>query len=198
MNFENQRIEISFNEGLDKDFIKDLSSKLYEWTNNRWIITLSKTKGDPSKKEKEISLKKEQIESVKNSSIYKNILEKFPDAELVDVKLMRKKIRMTDFTKILDKAKELESKMKESQEKIKNIQVEGTSGSNSIKVTLNGENEMIKINLSDEVMKEDKVIIEDLIVAAHNNAKSELKSKTSEEISKSTSGFGIPGFKWPL
>ena len=112
--------------------------------------------------------------------------------------LMRKKIKMTDFTKILDKAKELESKMKESQEKIKNIQVEGISGSNSIKVTLNGENEMIKIDLSDEVMKEDKVIIEDLIVAAHNNAKSELKSKTSEELSKSTSGFDIPGFKWPL
>ena len=112
--------------------------------------------------------------------------------------LMRKKIRMTDFTKILDKAKELESKMKESQEKIKNILVEGTSGANSIKVTLNGENEMIKINLSDEVMKENKIIIEDLIVAAHNNAKSELKLKISEEISKSTSGFGIPGFKWPL
>ncbi|MDC0617904.1 YbaB/EbfC family nucleoid-associated protein [Candidatus Pelagibacter sp.] len=105
---------------------------------------------------------------------------------------------MTDFTKILNKAKELEAKMKESQEKIKNIRAEGTSGSNSVKVILNGENEMIKINLSDEVMKEDKVIIEDLIVAAHNNAKSELKSKTSEELSKSTSGFDIPGFKWPL
>ena len=105
---------------------------------------------------------------------------------------------MTDFTKILSKAKELEAKMKESQEKIKNIQAEGTSGSNSVKVILNGENEMIKINLSDEVMKEDKVIIEDLIVAAHNNAKSELKSKTSEELSKSTSGFDIHGFKWPL
>jgi len=106
--------------------------------------------------------------------------------------------KMTDFTKILNKAKELEAKMKESQEKIKNIKAEGTSGSNSVKVILNGENEMIKINLSDEVMKEDKVIIEDLIVAAHNNAKSELKSKTSEELSKSTSGFDIPGFKWPL
>ena len=105
---------------------------------------------------------------------------------------------MTDFTKILEKAKELEAKMKESQEKIKNIQVEGTSGSNSVKVTLNGENEMIKIDLSDEILKENKIIIEDLIVAAHNNAKSELKSKTSEEISKSTGGFGIPGFKWPL
>ena len=105
---------------------------------------------------------------------------------------------MTDFTKILNKAKELESKMRESQEKIKNIQAEGTSGSNSVKVTLNGENEMLKINLSDEVMKEEKVVIEDLILAAHNNAKSELKTKTSEEISKSTSELGIPGFKWPL
>ena len=105
---------------------------------------------------------------------------------------------MTDFTKILDKAKELEAKMKESQEKIKNIQVEGTSGSNSVKVTLNGENEMIKIDLSDEILKENKIIIEDLIVAAHNNAKSELKSKKSEEISSSTCGIDIPGFKGPL
>ena len=105
---------------------------------------------------------------------------------------------MTDFTKILDKARELESKMKESQEKIKSIQAEGTSGSNSVRVLLNGENEMLKIDLSDDLMKEDKIVIEDLIVAAYNNAKSELKSKTSEEISKSTSGLGIPGFKWPL
>jgi DNA polymerase-3 subunit gamma/tau len=86
VSFEKQRIEISFNENLDKDFIKDLSLKLYEWTNNRWIITLSKTKGQPSKKEMEVNLKKDLIESVKNSSIYKNVLEKFPDANLIDVK----------------------------------------------------------------------------------------------------------------
>ena len=86
VSFEDQRIEISFNEDLDKDFIKDLSLKLYEWTNNRWIITLSKTKGQPSKKETEVNLKKELMKSIKNSSIYKNILEKFPDAELADVK----------------------------------------------------------------------------------------------------------------
>ena len=86
VSFEDQRIEISFNENLDKDFIKDLSLKLYEWTNNRWIITLSKNKGQPSKKEIEVNLKKELIDNVKNSSIYKNILEKFADAELVDVK----------------------------------------------------------------------------------------------------------------
>ena len=105
---------------------------------------------------------------------------------------------MTDFSKILDKAKELEAKMKESQENIKKIRVEGISGSNSVKVTLDGEGEMIKIELSDDVLKEAKSIIEDLIIAAHNNAKTQLKSKTSEEISKATGGFGIPGFKWPL
>jgi len=105
---------------------------------------------------------------------------------------------MTDFTKILDKAKELESKMKESQEKIKNIKVEGISGSNSVKVILDGEGEMQKIEISEETLKENKSIIEDLIIAAHNNAKVQLKSKTSEEISKAAGGFGIPGFKWPL
>jgi DNA-binding YbaB/EbfC family protein len=105
---------------------------------------------------------------------------------------------MTDFSKILDKAKELEAKMKESQEKIKSIRVEGVSGSNCVKVTLDGEGEMQKIELSDEILKEDKTILEDLIVAAHNNAKSQLKSKTTEEISKATGGLGIPGFKWPL
>ena len=105
---------------------------------------------------------------------------------------------MTDLTKILDKAKELEAKMKESQEKIKNIKVEGISGTNSVKVTLDGEGEMEKIEISNEIIKEDKTIIEDLIVAAHNNAKAQLKSKTAEEISKTAGGFGIPGFKWPL
>ena len=105
---------------------------------------------------------------------------------------------MTDFSKILEKAKELEAKMKESQEKIKNIKVEGISGSNSIKVILDGEGEMQKIEISNEILKEEKSIIEDLIIAAHNNAKAQLKSKTSEEISKATGGLGIPGFKWPL
>ena len=105
---------------------------------------------------------------------------------------------MTDFNKILDKAKELEAKMKESQENIKKIRVEGFSGSNSVKVILDGNGDMQKIEFSDDTLKEEKSIIEDLIVAAHNNAKVKLKSKTDEEISKATGGFGIPGFKWPL
>ena len=105
---------------------------------------------------------------------------------------------MTDFNKILEKAKEIEKKMKESQENLKKIEVNGVSGGDAVKVTLNGDGEMIKIALNDKIFKEDKEIIEDLITAAHNDAKSKLKSKTSEEISKATGGIGIPGFKWPL
>jgi hypothetical protein len=105
---------------------------------------------------------------------------------------------MNDFSKILDKAKEIESRMKDSQEKIKNINVTGISGGNSIELTLNGDGEIVKLNISEEILKEKKAIIEDLIKAAHSNAKSQLKAKTSEEISKATGGFGIPGFKWPL
>ena len=64
---------------------------------------------------------------------------------------------MTDFSKIIDKAKELEAKMKESQEKIKNIKVEGVSGSNSVKVILDGEGEMQSIQISDDILKEGKL-----------------------------------------
>ena len=90
VSFERGRVEISFNESLDKDFIKDLSSKLYEWTNDRWIITLSKTKGLPSKKENEVSLQKELIDDIKKSSTYKDVLKKFPDAEIFQVKNINK------------------------------------------------------------------------------------------------------------
>ena len=96
---------------------------------------------------------------------------------------------MTDFTKILDKAKELETKMKESQENTKKLRVIGESGSSSVKVILDGEGEMQKIEISNELLNEEKTVIEDLIVAAHNNAKSKIKSKTAEEISKAAGGL---------
>ncbi|MDA9605708.1 DNA polymerase III subunit gamma/tau [Candidatus Pelagibacter sp.] len=89
--FERNRIEISFNDNLDKGFVKDLSSKLYEWTTERWIITFSKSKGEMSVKEKQKNKKDELINEVKNLEIYKKVMEKFPDAELIDVKLNEKK-----------------------------------------------------------------------------------------------------------
>tara|TARA_B100000886_G_C20280864_1_gene431113 strand:+ start:74 stop:472 length:399 start_codon:yes stop_codon:yes gene_type:complete len=84
--FEKNRIEISFNESLDKSFVKKLSLKLFEWTNQRWIITLSKIKGEISVKDKKENLKKILIKEALNSEIYKNVIDTFPDAELIDVK----------------------------------------------------------------------------------------------------------------
>ena len=89
--FERNRIEISFNDNLDKDFVKDLSSKLFEWTGERWIITFSKSKGDMSVKEKQKNKKDELINEIKSSEIYKMVIKKFPDAELLDVKLNENK-----------------------------------------------------------------------------------------------------------
>ena len=91
LSFDNQRIEISFNEKLEKNFIKNLSSKLYEWTNNRWIISLSKKNGEPSKKEKDVILKKKLLQNAKKGEVYKKVLETFVDAELVDIDAKKKK-----------------------------------------------------------------------------------------------------------
>ena len=86
--FEKGRIEISFNDNLDKDFVKDLSSKLLKWTNQRWIISFSKTKGEMSIKDKEKSKQTELIEKAKKSDLYQKMLSSFPDAELIDVKTL--------------------------------------------------------------------------------------------------------------
>ena len=84
--FENGRIEISFNDSLDKNFVKDLSSKLLEWTNQRWIISFSKNQGEISIKDKEKNEKKKLVEDAKKSALYKTMLDYFPDAELIDIK----------------------------------------------------------------------------------------------------------------
>ena len=90
VSFENFRMEISFNDNLDKDFIKELSHKLFEWTGNRWIITLSQKKGEISMKEKDQINQRQIFEQVKKSDIYKKVLEILPDAELIDVKKIDK------------------------------------------------------------------------------------------------------------
>jgi len=90
VSFVDKKIEISFNENLDKDFVKELSLKLYEWTGQRWIIAFSKEIGELSKKQKEDIKKSKIIEEVKKKDVYKKILDIFPDAELIDVKLKDK------------------------------------------------------------------------------------------------------------
>ena len=106
---------------------------------------------------------------------------------------------MTDFTNLISQAKKMQEKMKEAQENLKKIEVEGASGGNIVKIVLNGDGELKKISLDDAVLKESKEIMQDLIVAAHNDAKSKMKKKTSEEISKITGGISLPpGFKMPF
>ncbi|MDC2973916.1 DNA polymerase III subunit gamma/tau [Candidatus Pelagibacter sp.] len=85
VSFTNMNIEISFNDKLNKNFIKELSEKLYDWTKKRWFISFSKEKGEMSEKEKKHNLKKKNITEYKSSSEYKNLLKVFPDIELTDI-----------------------------------------------------------------------------------------------------------------
>ena len=99
---------------------------------------------------------------------------------------------MTNFNEMLEKAKLMQQKMREAQDEIKNIQVQGVSGGNLVKVILSGDYELKSISISENAKKESQEIINDLIIAAHNNAKENLKKKTSEEISKITGGINLP------
>ena len=106
---------------------------------------------------------------------------------------------MPDFNDLISQAKKMQEKMKETQEILKKIEVEGMSGGNTVKIIMNGDGELKKITFDDALLKESKEILEDLIVAAHNDAKTKLKKKTSEEISKVTGGVSLPsGFKLPF
>ena len=90
VNFDKNRIEISFNDNLDKNFVKEISLKLFEWTDERWIISLTKNKGEISIKEKEEIKKRDIMDKTKKSETYKNVLDKFPDAKLINVTLKKK------------------------------------------------------------------------------------------------------------
>ena len=106
---------------------------------------------------------------------------------------------MTNFNDMLQKAKEMQQKMKKAQDEIKNIQVEGVSGGNLVKVVLTGNYELKSIEISEKAKKESQEIINDLIIAAYNNAQENLKKKSAEELSKITGGLNLPlDFKLPF
>ena len=106
---------------------------------------------------------------------------------------------MTNFSDMLSKAKDMQEKMKKVQEQIKKIEVTGMSGGNLVKVILTGDYEIKSIEISDSARKESQEIINDLIIAAYNNAKENLKKKSAEELSKVTGGLNLPlDFKMPF
>ena len=86
ISFKNNNIEISFNENLDKNFIKNITSKLFDWTGERWIILLSKKSGLKSIKEIKIEKKDNEFKNLKNLKFYEKATNLFPDLEIVDIK----------------------------------------------------------------------------------------------------------------
>ena len=104
-----------------------------------------------------------------------------------------------DFSKMLKQAQEMQQKMMEAKDSLKNVTAEGVSGGGAVNVEMNGHFEVVSVNINPETLKEEKVVIEDLIVAATNDAKKAIESKTQEEMSKLTGGIKLPpGFKFPL
>ena len=99
---------------------------------------------------------------------------------------------MTNFSDMLSKAKAMQEKMKEVQEQIKKIEVEGKSGGDLVTVILSGDYELKSISISENAKRENQDIINDLIIAAYNNAKENLKKKSAEELSKATGGLNLP------
>jgi DNA polymerase-3 subunit gamma/tau len=83
--FSNGQMEFSFNENIDKNFIKNLSNKLFVWTGKRWIITLSKEKGQPTHQEIKLEKKQTQLNEAIKTKAYKKMLEAFSDAKLITV-----------------------------------------------------------------------------------------------------------------
>ena len=104
-----------------------------------------------------------------------------------------------DFGGMLKKAQEMQQKMAEVKASLKNIQAEGVANNGAVKVIMNGDHEMIKIDIDQKLMAEEKEVLEDLIVIATNNAKKVIEVKSSEEMSKITGGLKLPpGFKLPF
>ena len=107
---------------------------------------------------------------------------------------------MTDFNNMLKQAQELQKKMADAQKKVEDLEAEGTSGGGLVKVKINGKNITTSINIDDSlILKDEKEILEDLIVAALNDARENVQKKIAEEMNSLTGGLKLPpGMKLPF
>jgi DNA-binding YbaB/EbfC family protein len=107
---------------------------------------------------------------------------------------------MNNFSDMMKKAQEMQKKMQEIQDSLSNLEVEGTSGGGIVKIIMNCKNEVKKIDIDSSIIKNDeKEVMEDLIIAALNDAKSKAEEKSQEEMKKLTGGLGLPpGMKMPF
>ena len=107
---------------------------------------------------------------------------------------------MQNIGQLMKQAKEMQSKMAAAQEQVAKITAQGHSGGSMVTLTLNGRGEMQSIKIDSSLLTPDDVeILEDLIVAAHSDAKSKVDTQTNEEMSKVTGGLNLPaGMKLPF
>ena len=107
---------------------------------------------------------------------------------------------MNNFSDMMKKAQEMQKKMQEIQDSLSDLEVEGTSGGGIVKIIMNCKNEVKKIDIDPSIIKNDeKEVMEDLIIAALNDAKSKAEEKSQEEMKKLTGGLGLPpGMKMPF
>ena len=107
---------------------------------------------------------------------------------------------MNNFNDMMKKAQEMQKKMQEMQDSLSNLEVEGTSGGGMVKIIMNCKNEVKKINIDPSIIKQDeKTMMEDLIVAALNDAKSKAEEKTQDKMKELSGGLGLPpGMKIPF
>ena len=107
---------------------------------------------------------------------------------------------MNNFNDMMKKAQEMQKKMQEMQESLSNLEVEGTSGGGMVKIIMNCKNEVKKIDIDPSIIKNDeKEVMEDLIIAALNDAKSKAEEKSQDKMKELTGGLGLPpGMKMPF
>jgi len=107
---------------------------------------------------------------------------------------------MTDFNNMLKQAQEMQTKMMDAQKKIEEIEAEGSAGGGLVIVSVNGKNHVTNVTIDPSLLVADEVdILEDLILAAHNDAKDKVQQKSADEMSSITGGLKLPpGFKMPI
>lgn len=106
---------------------------------------------------------------------------------------------MKNMGQLMKQAQAMQQKMADMQAKLEQVEISGAAGAGLVQVTLNGKGEMRGLKIDPSLIQADeREVLEDLIVAAHNDAKAKLEAHTSEEMGKITGGLNIPGFKMPF
>ncbi len=107
---------------------------------------------------------------------------------------------MNNFNNMIKQAQDLQKKMAEAQEKVETLKAEGISGGGIVKITINGKNNVTSVNIDETAIdKNEKEILEDLIVAAFNDAQDKIQRKIADEMSSLTGGIKLPpGMKLPF